>query len=261
MKLSIEHTCFSQHLNENKPKRCSCRKRITQAEATRLVERGFADWIILSYTDTVIKEICHICFNSDLKKSCQECKSLGEIEKSIKIKNYGTDIVLVTIGSPDERGNLLYKPVLAKKTPRVATIEPAHIERAYIEGIKEEQERIEEYGLMTLLSRIEMKIGTEPLDDPKIGTGRTYDRGRSPFARIADERTSIGSIGSRITAGFILSSSCESERNINIVKEEKDRWVEDFIENRVSEDSYKALYGDEDGPETGYAEDINNTED
>jgi hypothetical protein len=100
---------------------------------------------------------------------------------------------------------VVYKPVKALKTPRVATIEKAHIYRAYVDGDKEEAERIEAYGLMTLEARIEMGIKPEPADDPKTGTGRNYDTGRSPFARIADERTSIGGIGKRIGEGFRIA--------------------------------------------------------
>jgi hypothetical protein len=105
---------------------------------------------------------------------------------------HGTDIVLVTAGSPDDKGVLVYRPVKAKQTPRVATIEEEHIYRAYVDNVAEEQARIEEYGLQILQARIEMGIGVEPADDPKTGTGRNCDYGRSPFARISDERTSLG---------------------------------------------------------------------
>lgn len=203
MKGSTVHSCFSQMLGEQKPKRCRCRKKMSLIDATREVERGFAQWLILSQTLGTIKEICQTCGNDDkLKKSCQACQKTGEVEKTFPINVFGTDIVLVTTGSLDDAGRMVYKPVLAKKTPRVATIEKAHIHRAYLDNNKEEQERIEVYGLMTLESRIEMGIKPEPADDPKTGTGRNCDYGRSPFARIADERTSIGGIGKRLNEGF-----------------------------------------------------------
>ena len=209
---STVHACYNQHLNENKPKRCRCREKVSLSEATRQVEKGFAQWVILSQTLTVVKEICPICVNETLKKGCQNCRGTGEVERSHPYNVLGTDIVLVTAGSQDSDGRVVYKPVKALKTPRVATIEKSHIERAFVDGNKEEQERIEAYGLMTLEARIEMGIKSEPADDPKTGTGRTYDRGRSPFARIADERTSIGGIGKRIGEGFRALDENQDEK-------------------------------------------------
>ena len=200
--LSIEHSCHSQHLNEPKPKRCRCRKKLTLADATRQVEKGVAQWIIIGQTVVKVKETCRICVNDVLKKGCQNCAGTGEIEREHVHVVHGTDIVLVTTGSLDDEGYMVHKPVKALKTPRVATIEEEHITRAYVNGYKEEQERIEEYGLMTLEARIDMPIGIEPPDDPKTGTGRNCDYGRAPYGRIADERTSIGTIGKRITEGF-----------------------------------------------------------
>jgi hypothetical protein len=204
-KQSKVHSCYSQHLGENKPKRCRCRKKVSLADATREVERGFAQWVVLSQTMVSVKETCSVCANDILKKGCQNCQGTGEVEKSYPSKVHGMDIVLVTAGTEDDDGNLVYKPVKAKKTPRTATIEKAHICRAYVDGDQEEIERIEIYGLMTLAARIDMKIGFEPEDDPKTGTGRNCDWGRTPYARIADERTSIGGIGKRITEGFRIA--------------------------------------------------------
>jgi hypothetical protein len=218
MKLPIEHSCFAQHLNEKKPKKCRCRKRITLAEATTAVEKGFAQWLVISSTIALSKEICSLCLGGPFKKSCQHCKGLGEIYVPYEIKISSNDVVLVTTGSTNDSGGLVYRSVKAKKTPRVATIEKAHIERAYVDGVKEEQERIEAYGLMTLESRIEMGIGVEPLDDLATGIGRIYDRGRSPFARISDERTR-GGIGSRIRTGF--NSMDQNDINDELDREEK----------------------------------------
>jgi hypothetical protein len=134
------------------------------------------------------------------------------VERVYANDTLSTDIVLVTAGSLDSDGVPVYKPVKALKTPRVATIERSHIEKAYLDGNKEEQERIEAYGLMTLQARIEMGIKPEPEDDPKTGTGRNYDRGRSPFARIADERTNIGGVGKRIGEGFRVMDENQDEK-------------------------------------------------
>lgn len=202
---SVEHACYSPHLGEQKPRRCRCRKRISLLDATKMVEKGFAQWVILSRNLIKTIEICPICQNDALKKGCQNCKGTGEVERVYPNDILGTDIVLVTAGSPDSEGKTVYRPVKSLKTPRVATIERSHIEKAYLDGNKEEQDRIEAYGLMTLEARIEMGIKPEPADDPKTGTGRSFDRGRSPFARIADERTSIGGVGKRIGEGFRIA--------------------------------------------------------
>ncbi len=211
MKSSKVHVCHQAHLGENKPKRCNCRKRISLAEATQRVEQGFAAWLVLSEHTAISKEICPICQAGDIKKSCQHCKTTGEVERAHPVRVLGTDIVEVTAGSLDEDNQLVYRSVKAKQTPRVATIEKAHICRAYIDKDKSEQERIEAYGLMTLEARIEMGIGIEPADDPKTGIGRKYDCGRSPYARISDERTKlgVGKIGSRITEGYKQMSESE----------------------------------------------------
>jgi hypothetical protein len=203
--LSREHSCFSQHLNEKKPKRCRCRKRISLSDATKQVEKGFAQWLIVSQTLVDIKEICHVCTDKT-KKGCQNCKGTGEVLKTYPLVIHGTDIVLVSSASANEDGSLVFRSVKALKTPRVATIEEEHITRAYVYNNKDEQERIEEYGLMTLQARTEMKIGIEPEDDPATGTGRKYDFGRTPFARISDERTSMGTVGKRILEGFKMSN-------------------------------------------------------
>lgn len=208
---SKEHSCFSQNLGEQKPKRCRCRKKLSLAEATKQVERGFAQWLILSRTFTTVKEICIICANEKFKKNCQNCKGAGEVEKSYPHDVLGIDIVLVTTGALNDDGVLVYRSVKSKQTPRVATIEKAHIYRAYVDGDKEEQERIEVYGELILQARIDMGIKPEPADDPKTGTGRNCDFGRSPFARIADERTSIGGVGKRIGEGFAVMD----ENNLN----------------------------------------------
>jgi len=181
-----------------------------------MVEKGFAQWIILTQTTLTGKEICHLCLDEKVKKNCQHCKGTGEVEKSYVVNTYGGDIVLVATGSEHE-GKTTYRSVLAKKTPRVATIEKAHIERAYVQNDKEEQERIEAYGLMTLESRISMKIGVEPPDDLATGTGRKYDTGRSPFARISDERTSlgIGKFGIRISEAVKIMYPNLEDRNEN----------------------------------------------
>jgi len=53
-------------------------------------------------------------------------------------------------------GLLEYRSALHVMTPRCPTIEAAHILRAYVDDIRSERERIEEYGLLTLLTRIDL---------------------------------------------------------------------------------------------------------
>ena len=214
MKLpSVVHSCFSQHLNEKKPKKCRCRKRISLAEATSQVEKGFAEWLIFSTTLITGKETCPVCLADKLMKGCQCCKSTGEVEKTYPVRTHTNDIVLVSGGSPNEDGSLTYRSVKAKQTPRVATLERSHIEKAYIDGNQEEIERIEIYGLMILEARIEMGIKPEPADDAATGTGRKYDTGRAPFGRTADERTTQGGVGKRISEGFKLMDPYETDKD------------------------------------------------
>jgi hypothetical protein len=210
---SVIHVCHNQHLNEARPKRCRCRKRIKLVDATIMVEKGFAQWLITSQIVLTGKEVCHLCLNEKIKKNCQHCAGTGEVEKSYPVNTYSSDIVLVTTGSTDDDGKTTYKPVLAPKTPRVATIEKAHIERAYVQNNKEEIERIEAYGLSTLETRIESGIGTEPDDDSETWSGRNFDHGRSPYARISDERTNGGNVGSRITKGFKAMDPYEEDED------------------------------------------------
>jgi hypothetical protein len=207
------HACFAQNLNETKPEKCRCRQRLSLAEATREVQNGFAEWLILTRKTVTQKEICPICLNGDAKKSCQHCTKTGEIDVTHFINTYSQDIVLVTTGSENESGATTYRHVLALKTPRVATIEKAHIERAYVHNNAEEQERIEAYGLQTLQTRIDAGIGDEPSDDAKTWLGRNFDQGRSPYARVSDERSGAKSYGNRLSEGF---------KNMNPYEEDPD---------------------------------------
>jgi hypothetical protein len=212
MESSTIHTCHNQHLNEEMPEHCRCRKRIALAEAAEMVASGFAQWLIISQVILTGKEICPVCLDDDFRKNCLNCKRTGEVEKSYPVNTYSNDIVLVAVGTEHD-GKIIYKSVLAKQTPRVATIEKAHIERAYVQNDAAEQARIEAYGLMTLKARIEMGINPEPDDNPEEWDGRNFDRGRSPYARISDERTNSRSVGSRISEGFKTMDPYEHDKD------------------------------------------------
>jgi hypothetical protein len=210
---SLVHVCHQAHLGEAKPLKCRCRKRLSLASATALVEKGEAQWLVLSQTSAIYKETCRICLDDKIKKGCQHCGGTGQVEASRQVKLFGTDIVLVTVGSVNDDGALVYRPVLALKTPRTATIEKSHIEKAYLQGNKDEALRIEAYGLSTLQARIDAGIGTEPDDDSQTWSGRNFDHGRSPYARISDERTNGGNVGSRITKGFKAMDPYEEDED------------------------------------------------
>ena len=210
-KSSLVHACFSQNLNEQKPKKCHCRQRMSLSEATEEVSRGSAEWLILTSKTHTDRQICPICLNAETKKTCQNCAQTGEIDEIHLVNAYSSDIVLVSVGSLNASGTTTYRHALALKTPRVATIEKAHIERAYVYNNQEEQERIEAYGMDTLQTRIDMGITDEPEGDAKTWTGRIFDYGRSPYARISDERSNAKGYGSRLTRAAKIMNPYEED--------------------------------------------------
>jgi RecJ-like exonuclease len=181
----ILHQCFKQEMiaigkaePTGKRIRCRCRQRIESEEAERLLKEGRAKWIVLKRIYKEIDVPCQLCHGAakiDVSwKSCANCKGLGTQKHKEPYETLGNDIVAVSVIRDKEK----YRPAIAKKTPRVATIERAHIERSYVNQIEEERIRIEEYGRMILEARAKM-IVPEPEDDPKTGTGRRYDYGRA----------------------------------------------------------------------------------
>jgi hypothetical protein len=151
----------------------------------------------------------HTCYSIELSEprpvicKCRELISAQDAEDRIK-KGMARWAVGYDRPKPYEDGSQICMTGRTKKTPRGATIEKAHMERAYIDGDKEEQLRIETYGLLTLLARISVGkvikgFGTEPQD------GRETDWGRSWLVDFTDQRTVGGyAIGSRITTGMRL---------------------------------------------------------
>lgn len=157
------HYCFSQHLNESLPsrkctsscsknkkrcecKKCKCREEATFTRAHQLVQSGAAEYVIIRKEPVDIKLICSMCANDDLlKRSCSACNKTGEIIRTEMVPVRSNDIVMVTTGS-GESGHEVFRSVMAKQTPRVATIEFAHIQRAYVNEYPEDILRIEEYG-------------------------------------------------------------------------------------------------------------------
>jgi len=158
------HYCFQQTLGEVQPprrcqakckkrgklcscKKCKCRQLISLSEATLRVKTGEAQWIIADSVVTKFDQVCRWC-NADptLKKSCANCKKTGVVAIYGVCPIPSNDIVMVTTACEEEGGKQVYRSVVAKQTPRVATIEAAHIIRAYVNENEEEQQRIEAYG-------------------------------------------------------------------------------------------------------------------
>jgi len=187
--VSRVHHCLGQidvaeERKEPPAPNCRCRKYISIERATQIVKSGDASWVVVGRTTGPADIVCSICKGSKDVVNCSGCKGVGTVVKTVVWNKYNNDIVLVS-QLPDDEREKKRSSVLKKKTPRVATIEEAHIERAYVEGNKAAQERIEEYGYLILdarafigRDRIPM-IKTEPADNPKTHEGRTYDWGRA----------------------------------------------------------------------------------
>jgi hypothetical protein len=149
-----------------------------------MVKNGEARWIVLGRTQGEIDAVCPLCSADPEVKNCANCRGSGKVRVTDIVEEYGEDIVLVSRAAVDKKERK-YRPALAMKTPRVATIEEEHIELAYVYGVKEAQERIEEYGRLILDARMYIGkdripvIKVEPPDDPETGTGRRYDYGRT----------------------------------------------------------------------------------
>ena len=210
MRTVKDHVCFLQDLEQagaNKKeilaslRKCRCRKMLSRADATKLVQSGEAQWVILDRRPVLQDAVCHICAGGDAKPNCQHCKGFGICTEVFYVNSFSDEhIVRVNIACKDEKGREIFSPVTAKQTPRVATIEQSHIERAYASDNETaslaERKRIELYGFMTLMARLVIgagkllvPIGVEPEDNAEEGTGRRYDWGRSVFSINKDERS------------------------------------------------------------------------
>lgn len=189
MSVSRQHHCISQELvsqglEEPPAKKCKCRKFISYKKADAMVKAGQARWTVTARERGTQEVICPMCGGSKDVKNCANCGGSGKLLEAAEWDTYNNDIVLVSQASADKKEKK-YRPALALKTPRVATIESEHIERAYVEGVKDAQDRIEEYGMLILEARAFVGpnkipiIIAEPADDPKTGTGRNCDYGRA----------------------------------------------------------------------------------
>lgn len=158
--------------------KCRCRKRVTLTEATRMVKNGEASWLVKTREYGTELAICDLCNGGEDVYNCAQCGGTGtQLIESIS-EDYGNDIVLVS-RPPADKTEKKRSSALAAKTPRTATIEANHINLAYCLGNKAAQERIEEYGELNRKFLSSLIVGFEPADDPKTGTGRNFDYGRS----------------------------------------------------------------------------------
>jgi hypothetical protein len=189
MSVSKLHHCpgqisIAEGTKEPPAPNCRCRKYVGLSEATRMVKNGEASWVILKRTWEPAEAICHLCGADPEIKNCANCNGKGKEPTTAVIEDYGNDLVLIST-PPADKKEKKRSSTLAKKTPRVATIEEEHITLAYVLGVKEAAERIEEYGRLILDARMFVGrdrvpiIGIEPEDDKEKGQGRRYDYGRA----------------------------------------------------------------------------------
>ena len=186
----------AQGLEQPPAKKCTCRKVIAYKKADDMVKKGEARWCVVKRERGTRSVTCTLCGGDPEVKNCAKCAGFGAVTAPAVWDTYNTDIVRVSQASIDEKEKK-YRPALAMKTPRVATIESEHISRAYNGSLtakhprqwtgdgEEARDRIEEYGMLVLEARTYVgkdrlpAIKEEPVDDQKTRTGREYDWGRA----------------------------------------------------------------------------------
>ncbi len=169
MSVSRIHHCISQEMvsqqfEEPPAKKCTCRKFIPYKKADAMVKNGEARWCVVKRERGTRSITCSLCGGDPEVKNCAKCAGLGAVVVPAVWDTYTQDIVLTSQASHDEKEKK-YRPALAMKTPRVATIESEHIERAYNGSLTSEhprqwkgdgaeaRDRIEEYGMLILDAR------------------------------------------------------------------------------------------------------------
>ena len=156
MAQSKVHHCYEQEmvamgkLEPRKPK-CRCRKMVDYKAANEMVQVGEAMWFVVSRERGMQMVTCPMCGKNEPSKSCDVCKGTGVTSVPVVWDTYTNDIVLITHRTKTNKIS----------TPRVATIESEHIERAYGGSLtetrprqwvgdgREARMRIEEYGQLT----------------------------------------------------------------------------------------------------------------
>ncbi len=110
----LVHACFDQRLGQLRPLTCRCRYRVSVDEANDFVAQGKADWIIVDWRNGFPVEGANLVWGARPEKQRDK----------------------------DEKLSSAY----ALKTPRVQTIEKAHIERAFVNGKQDDLDRINAWG-------------------------------------------------------------------------------------------------------------------
>lgn len=127
------HSCFDQVIGQLRPATCRCKYRISLADARLYVKQGKASWLIVDYKNSVPVESWNLVWGREAEKNEDQ----------------------------ETRGSY------AKQTPRVQTIEKAHMERAYLDGKKADIDRINVWGELAqevLASLIITEFGDDPFE-------------------------------------------------------------------------------------------------
>lgn len=132
-----------------------------------MVEAKEAAWVVVSRTRGKSIKTCGLCGGDTEVKNCAQCAGEGKIEIPAIWETFNDDVC----------------SGMAKRTPRVATVEAKHIERAYVEGKQYARDRIEEYGETIQRFRRE-ELGIKPeFPVRREDGGQDEDWGRAPWAR------------------------------------------------------------------------------
>jgi hypothetical protein len=186
----------AQGIDEPPARRCRCREYKPYVVADKMVKNGEARWVVVKRERGTQEVTCELCGGDKEVKNCASCAGKGVVTVGVVWDSYGPDIVLVSRAAIDKKEKK-YRPALAMKTPRVATVEEEHIERAYAGSLtkdaprkwtgkgEEARARIEEYGRMIEDARNFVGpnkipiIKMEPKDNAKKVEGRSFDYGRT----------------------------------------------------------------------------------
>jgi len=207
------HHCVGQinvaeERSEPPAPKCKCRKFITLDQATQMVKNREASWVVTKRTRGYAEVTCTMCGGDKAVTTCAKCGGKGYTIDNVVWNEYNNDVVLVS-AMPEDSKERKRSSVLKKMTPRVATIEQGHIERAYVYGNKDAEARIDEYGMLILKEQLrllavdvtreqfeeawkEYEAGKciskgglpvparmEPDDKAELGQGRRFDYGRT----------------------------------------------------------------------------------
>lgn len=200
MKIIVHH-CIAQEvivygLMEPSPEiKCRCSKKISLKRATQLVRDGEASWVTAKRLRGERELTCRLCKGDKEVKNCALCAGKGFTKEMFAEDTPGNDILLISRNPADTSDKKSF--FLKLRTPRTATIEQGHIEKAL--DLKEVSERVEEYGWMIQLMLHEQGAEIrqrktpgrtpqtlpgfeghpEPKDNRATGQGRSFDYGRA----------------------------------------------------------------------------------